>query len=207
MYCHNCGKEVYGNFCSNCRAKVLEEGLSKSKIDWTVEKNFDKLIKNPRVREIILKYANESLKKISAQEFLELADTIFESLIGVSTKKVSDLVVPIYQKLGISTGKAERKNFNQPIQQVIVKSLCSLAKNGFPVESYEGASDGLLVTAKIPSDMWTWGGDIIISIEGNNSSSEINIVVKIKGQLYDWGKSKKLINSFLLDMQNIELHT
>ena len=197
---------MFGNFCSSCGTKALEQGSFKSEIDWTVEKNFDKLIKHPEVREIILKYANESLKKNSAQEFLELADTVFESLLGVSTKKVSDLVVPIYQKLGISTGKAERKKFNQPIQQVIVKSLCSLAKNGFPIESVEGASDGFVLTAKIPSDMWSWGGDIIISTEGSNSSSEINIATKIKGQLYDWGKSKKLIDSFLLDIQNIELH-
>ena len=207
MYCHNCGKKVIGNFCSNCGTKVIggNPDPSNAKIDWTAEQELDRLIKYPEVRKEISKYANESKKRLSSQKFLELVDLTFAPLVGLSTKSLSEIIVPLYHKLGINTGKSAKRNFNQIIQEVIVKSLCSLAKNGYPLKSCELAANGIVLTAEIPSSMWTWGGNIVISIEEITPFSEITIVTKIKGQLYDWGKSKKVIKKILSDIDNIKL--
>jgi len=205
MYCHNCGKEVFGNFCSSCGSKVIGDQSSASDIDWTSERNFEKLIKYPEVRKVISKFADGSAKKTSSQQFLEWADWVMVPLAGVSVKKISTVAVPIYEKLGIRTGKSAKKTFDQPIQPMIVKTLCSLAKSGYPLKSFEAASDGIALTAEIPSDLLQWGGNIIISIEEIGTTSELTIATKIKGQFFDWGTSKKLIKNIFIDMDQIEL--
>lgn len=205
MYCHNCGKELFGNYCSNCGAKAISAAPGSEGLDWRSERNFNLLMKHPEVRKLIAKYADQASEKMSAKEFLQLVDLLFIPLAGLSTEKISSKIVPLYKSLGISTGKTASRVFTQSIQESVVKSLCSLAKRGYPLESLDGASDGVILVAKIPSDMWTWGGKVVISIREEESVSEINIATKIGGQLYDWGKSKKLIEGFILDMEGMEL--
>lgn len=205
MYCHHCGKEVFGNYCSNCGTQVMGANLSHTGTSWDTESDFDKLIHYPAVRKIISKYADESPKRTSAKAFLKLVDTAIAPIAGLSTETLAEIVVPIYEKIGISTGKSEMRQYHQSIQKVIVKSFCSLAKNGYPLDTYKKANNGIVLTATIPSDLWTWGGNIIISIEEFPSFTQVNIATKIKGQFYDWGKSKKLINKFLLDIDQIHL--
>lgn len=206
MYCQNCGKEVFGKYCSNCGTKVVAENESESDINWSLEKDFSKLVKYPEIRNLISRYAGESSKKSSAKDFLGMVDIVFAPISEFSLEKMSDIIVPIFQKIGIATGKSETRNYKQSIQQLIVKSLCSLAKNGYPLESCQKATNGTVLTATIPSDMWTWGGNIVISIEVQNSFCKIDIATKIKGQMYDWGKSKKLIQRFFIDVETIKLN-
>lgn len=204
MYCHNCGNKVIGNYCSNCGTKIKDENSSNAPTNWALEQNFDELIKYPEVRALISAYAEKSSKSLSSKEFLSLVDLAFVPIGGLSLKKLTDVIVPVYQKLGISTGKSAKEKFNQPVQLVIVKSLCSLAINGYPLESSDKAINGLVLTAKIPSDMWTWGGNILITIEDFSSYTEVNVDAKIKGQLYDWGKSKGVIKKIFSDIENIK---
>ena len=53
--------------------------------------------------------------------------------------------------------------------------------------------------------MWTWGGDIIITTEDFSSYTEVNVDAKIKGQLYDWGKSKGVIKKIFSNIENIKI--
>jgi len=173
--------------------------------NWTSEKNFEELIHYPEVRTLISQYASQSNNTLTAREFLGLADSAFDQKGESTLQKLSDVIVPLYQNLGIGTGKSAHHRFNQSMQQVIVKSLCSLVRNGYPLNSFNKAINGIALTATIPADMWTWGGSILMSIEEVQSSTVVRIDAKIKGQLYDWGKSKGVINSVLSDIQQMQL--
>ncbi len=209
MYCHNCGQKVIGKFCSHCGTQVAGGELptpSPPSGDWKTEKRFDFLPKHSDVRKMIAQFAEQSSQKISADEYLKLADLAFGSLMGgVSASKLGSVLVPIYQKTGISTGKSQTRNLRPTIQELIVKSLCALAKNGFPIESSEAAADGIVFTAKVPSDLWSWEGRLVLSIQDNDDFREVKIAVKIKGQLYDWGKSKKIIAKVFRDIETIAI--
>jgi len=205
MYCHNCGNKVIGNYCSSCGTKINGENSFNTPTNWALEQNFDELIKYPEVRALVSAYAEKSSKSLSAKEFLGLVDLAFAPIGGLSLRKLTDVMVPVYQKSGISTGKSAKEKFNQSVQLVVVKCLCSLAINGYPLESSDKAINGLVLTAKIPSDMWTWGGNILITIEDFSSYTEVNIDAKIKGQLYDWGKSKGVIKKIFSDIENMQI--
>ena len=206
MFCHDCGKKVIGNYCSYCGTKVIGEKEIEANSNWTTERNFDQLIKYPEVRKLISKYAQEATSTISAQEFLSFADLAFKPITGISSAKLADRLLPIFQKSGISTVKSTKVNLNQTIQELIIKVLCSLTKNGYPIDSTEDVHDGFIFVAQIPSDMWTWGGSIVISVEETEDLCILNIAAKIKGQIYDWGKSKKVIQKVLADIEEIELN-
>lgn len=210
MYCHNCGQKAFGNFCSHCGTKLITPEVTDSAGSvaaphWSLEKNYTQLINYPDVRNLIAGYAEQSSKKLTAEEFLGLIDIVFKPVSGISLAKMTDLLVSIYGKMGIKTGKKAKRSFELPISEVIVKALCSLAKNGYPVKTVEQAVNGLAIIAKIPSDMWTWGGDLIITIEDMDSTTLVGIHVKIKGQLMDWGKSKKVIRKIMADIEGIPL--
>jgi hypothetical protein len=74
---------------------------------------------------------------------------------GVSLQEIAQVVVPIYQKIGIKTGKSYTQQFPMTASETIVKVLCSLAKNGYALQTVEQGSNGLLLLAKLGSDIWT----------------------------------------------------
>lgn len=102
---------------------------------WSLEKNYEQLVNYPEVRKLIARYADQSSKKLTAEEFLGLIDIVFKPVSGISLAKMSDTLVLIYRKMGIKTVKKAKRSFEMPISEVIVKALCSLAKNGYPFRS------------------------------------------------------------------------
>lgn len=208
MHCPNCGALTSGNFCSDCGARLAPEEIPDHpviQLHWSSEKNYRQLINYPEVRALIARYADTSSQNLTADQIFRLVDLVVKPVFGISLKKVSDIYVPIYKKVGIKTGKSSAENFAMPAQEVIVKVLCSLAKNGYPLENMEQAVNGLVLLAKIPSDMKTWGGNAVITIEEAAAGSRVVIGVRFKGQLIDWGKSRSVINKILDDIRSIEL--
>ena len=67
------------------------------------------------------------------------------------------------------------------------------------------ANNGIVLIASIPSSMKTFGGEIIISLEEKAAETKVTVDAKIKGQLYDWGKSKSIVKALFLDIEEIEL--
>ena len=181
--------------------------IPRNQTPWSLEKDYETLINYPEVRDLVAKSARKSHKNSSAQEFLESVDFAFKLRTGFSLKTLSDVIVPIYQKIGMSTGKSAIKTVSLTVSEVIVKTLCSLVKSGYPLKATERASNGLILIARIPSDMWTWGGDLLITIEELNLKTRIAIDIKIKGQLYDWGKSKSVIKKMLSGLEELELNS
>lgn len=172
---------------------------------FALDSKYEAVLKKPEVRLLIQQFARQSSASISAEEFLKLADFAFKPVAGVSLVQITQIVVPIAQKLGIQTGKSSTHSFAMPATEVIVKLLCSLAKNGYALQTVEKGSNGLVLLAKLSSDFWTFGGDILITLEDQDSNTLVSIDVKIKGQLYDWGKSKSVIDKITGDINNISI--
>lgn len=101
---------------------------------------------------------------------------------------------------GYRTGKSQAAAFTAPIGHVIAAVLCSLARNSQAVTGIEQLEDGCVLTADIPSDRKTFGGVLTIEIGRTQHGTAVEGTATIPGQLYDWGKSKKVLATLIADV-------
>ncbi len=207
MYCQNCGAPVTGKFCSACGAKVIAPESAEKNLENVVvpESKYEALIKRDDVRNIISKYALQSPHKLTAQDYLKIIDLAYKPIPGISFSSLSETMLPMFEKLGIKTGKSFQQVININTDEVIIKVLCSLAKNGFHLNSVEQANNGIIMHATLPSNFFTWEGDMLLVVEEQNANTKLLIDVKIKGQYYDWGRSKKIITKITDDLAAIKI--
>ncbi|MGH7493487.1 MAG: zinc ribbon domain-containing protein [bacterium] len=205
MFCHQCGVEAQGAYCSHCGAKLITtaQGHEPLPQDWANEVRYDVLLRRPEVRDLIARHASQSQKRMSADDFLELCDKAFIPLAGVSLAKIGAIVQPIYAALGIKTGKTRKELFSKPVGKVLVAAISSLARHGQPLNKVEQGQDGCLLKAGIPSDMWSFAGDFLITVERREQGPSVEAVTVIKGQLYDWGKSKRILTELFNDIRDL----
>jgi hypothetical protein len=78
--------------------------------------------------------------------------------------------------------------------------LCSLARNSQAVTGTEQLEDGCILTADIPSDRKTFGGILTIEIGPTPNGTAVEATATIPGQVYDWGKSKKVLATLIADV-------
>lgn len=207
IYCPECKEKIGGNYCAECGTK----GRDKNEIDglvikkWWEEKDLKLVVENPEVQEIIKHYVAQSKKSASADVILKRIDTLFSPLTGLSLKEVADVVLPVYKKLGVKTGKSKTVYYTDVIQKTLLKTLCALVKNNYPLIEVKEAFNGIILIAEIPSDMKTFGGEVIVSLKENEAEVEVGIDAKIKGQLFDWGKSKSVVKNIHKDIEEFEL--
>ena len=205
MYCHQCGAEACGNYCSHCGAQLTtaDGTLEPAPQDWAEEIRYDVLLRQPDVRELIAHHASQSRKHMSADDFLGLCDKAFVPLVGVSLSTIGAIAQPIYTALGIRTGKTQRGSFPIPTGKVLVAALCSLARHGQSLNDVEQGQDGCLLRADIPSDMWSFAGELLVTIQRQEQSSSVEAATAIKGQLCDWGKSKRILTELFDDIRGL----
>lgn len=205
MFCHQCDAKVDGDYCSDCGAKqIIAEGGSETlPQDWADEIRYEVLLQRPDVRELIARYASQSKRHMSADDFLELCDKAFVPLTGVSLAKIAEIVQPVYAALGIKTGKMRKEIFAKPAGKVLVATICSLARHGQTLDRVEQGQDGCLLKAILPSDIWSFKGDLVITIERQKQGTSVEAVAVIKGQLFDWGKSKRILRELFDDIKGL----
>jgi hypothetical protein len=207
IYCPDCKEKIDGKYCSECGTK----GVEKSNVDglivtnWREEKDLSRIIKNQDVQVFIKQFLDKTKNTLSAEEFFERVDLLFSPLTGFSLKKLAEVTVPIYKKMGVKTSKFKIEHFDDSPQEVLIKILCSLAQHKFPIKEAKEASNGLILVAEIPSSMKTFGGEIIITLEELKGKTSVSANPIIRGQLYDWGKSKSIVKALFSDIQNIEI--
>jgi hypothetical protein len=205
MYCHQCGAKAYETYCSRCGAKLIiadsdHEALPQ---DWADEIRYEVLLRRPEIRDLIGRYTSQSQKRVSADDFLELCDKAFVPLTGVSFAKTGAIAQPIYAALGIRTGKMRKEFIPESAGKVLVAAICSLARHGQPLNKVEQGQDGCLLKAGLPSDMWSFTGDLLITIERQEQGTSVEAATVIKGQLYDWGKSKRILSELFDDIKGL----
>lgn len=204
MYCHQCGAKAIGIFCSNCgiKLKPYDINLEQPSQDWAIETRYEFILNRPEVRNLIASNVAQSHRRMSSEDFLGLCDKALVPLTGVSLAKIGVIVQPVYETLGIKTAKMRKEIFTAPVGKIIVAALCSLARHGQPLNRVEQGLDGCLLKADLPSDMWSFSGDFLITIQRNEQGSFVEATTIIKGQLFDWGKSKRILTELFNDLNN-----
>lgn len=204
MYCSNCGAEAKGNFCSKCGTPLSNATPSlntSNNNDWSEETRYEVLVKIPEIREKISRHAGMANKNFSSEEFLGFIDKIVP--LGFSIEKLGSVVQPIYSQLGIKTGKEQTEIIATPPGKVIVSTICSLARHGQVLQRVKQFDDGCLIEALLPSDMWSFEGNVLVSVRSEEIGSRVEVATMIKGQLFDWGKSKRCLETIFADIKAI----
>jgi hypothetical protein len=138
-------------------------------------------------------------KRLSGEEFLAFSDKVIP--LGLSLEKLGAVVQPIYAELGVKTGKEYSETLSSPPCTIIVSALCSLARHGQILQQVRQFEDGCLLEATIPSDMWSFEGSLYITVRKAGTGTRVDGATKIKGQLFDWGKSKRCLETLFVDIK------
>jgi hypothetical protein len=168
--------------------------------DWSDEIRYTVLLNFPEVRDRIAACAAQAKFRMTAEEFLGLCDTAFAPVAGVSIKKIATIV---HERSGVRTGKTRTELLPLPGGKIIVGVLCSLSRNGQNLRKVEQAEDGCLLEAALPSDMWSFEGDLLVTVKRNPPGTLVEAVTVIKGQLFDWGKSNRRLEKLFADLRNL----
>lgn len=217
MFCSQCGTKAEGKFCYQCGAPLAgatsqsmamtptappqagDEPLTVLPADWADEVHYETVMRVPEVRERIERHAKLAPKRVSGEDLLAIFDKVASP--NIPTQKLAAIAQPIYAALGIGTGKRRAESVNAPVGRALVRVLCSLARRGQPLRTVRQAEDGCMLEASLPSDAFALEGDLVVSIRRHGQATEVEAATRIKGQLYDWGKSKRCLNTLFEDLQ------
>lgn len=206
MFCCQCGTRAEGNFCSACGARLpgaapLPEAMPE---DWSDEIRYERLMLRPEVRDLIARHAASAIKRMTGEEFLGHCDKVLKSLPGgASLATVASVVQPVYARLGIRTGKRRTEVVARPPGKALVAVLCSLARRGRTLREVRQAQDGCVLQASLPSDLFSFEGDLLITIRRHEGGTLVEAAATVKGQLFDWGKSRRCLNELFEDLGTV----
>ncbi len=201
MYCSNCGSRVGGDFCSACGQALLAtvaKPAESAPIDWPNEIHYERLLSVPEVRDRIAAAAGLYRKQISGEQFLEAFDKLVP--MGVSMEKIVTMAQPIYSRLGINTTKSQSMQLNMPPGQVLVGVLCAMAKHGNELKQVDQGEDRCLLHSTIPSSLYSFSGDLCVSVQRKGAATHIEANTRIPGQKFDWGKSQRLLDNLFVSI-------
>jgi hypothetical protein len=179
------------------RGEVIE--VADRVEDWETEVRYEAIVRFPNIRAIIERHAAQAPKRMSGEQFLQIAEKVLPQ--PVPLDKVALIAQPIYASLGIATGKERMQVIEAPVGRVIVRILCSLARHGQTLRGVKQAADGCFFEAVLPSDFRSFEGDMLVTVRRREWKTEVTSATKIKGQLFDWGKSRRSLDEFFADLQ------
>ncbi|REK09830.1 MAG: hypothetical protein DWQ37_17095 [Planctomycetota bacterium] len=210
MFCSECGKSAQGKFCCHCgsplvvAATLLQPGESTPvAIDWDHEVRYELLMRDPQVRAAVDAHARQAPKRMSAEQFLALADKLVPQ--PVSMEGMAAIAQPLWAKLGVRTGKNLTAQLEAPVARVIVRALCSLAHRGQPLRDVSQGEHGVSLEAELPSDLWSMAGSLHVSLWRSRRGTGVSASTKIDGQWIDWGKSRRCLEQLIHDLRQIDL--
>lgn len=206
MYCHHCGVKASGNFCSSCGARLASPETPAPSLPlsvaWEDEVRYDLLIQCPGVRERLARHAAQARKGLSGEAFLQICDKLFEPIAGIPVAKVASIAAPILDRAGIRTGKTRKEVLPRRLGEVLVAALCSLAQHGQALKQVHQGEDGCVLEAAIPSDVWSFEGKLILSVQRRQEQTRVEAATTIPGQLFDWGKSTRCLERLFADLES-----
>jgi hypothetical protein len=173
---------------------------------WQDEVRYDLLLQIPEVRERIAAATASAKKRLTGEEFLELAEKALEPLLhGVPVSKVAALVQPLYARLGIGTSKSRSETLPTRAGETIIAAVCSLAAAGMAIKQAQQAEDGCILLAEIPSDWRSFAGELAVAIHRQAGGTHVEALAKIGGQLYDWGKNQQALERLFRDLRLVRI--
>jgi hypothetical protein len=203
VYCSECGQAACGKFCSSCGSPLSATAANAvvsadGEPDWEHEVRYEEILKFPGVRETIERHARQARKRMTGEQFLALADKVVP--LGVSMEGLTAIAQPLYARLGIKTGKERTQQVRAPVGKVLVGVLCSLARNGQTLRAVTQGTDGCLLEAALPSDLFSLEGELLVGVHRDGTQAQVSAATHIRGQLYDWGKSNRCLETLFSDV-------
>lgn len=208
MFCSECGKSASGKFCCHCgtplsagsaAAEIVEAAIV---IDWDREVSYETLMRDAEVRKAIDAHAKLAKKRMSAEQFLALADKLVPQ--PVSMEGLAAIAQPLALKLGLRTGKELTGQVDAPLARVIVRALCSLARQGQGLRNVVQGEQGCSLEAELPSDLFSAAGSLHVSLWREGMRTGVAASTNIDGQWMDWGKSRRCLDQLLSDLKQNE---
>jgi hypothetical protein len=170
-------------------------------VDWSHTVDYQSLLKVPEVRDRIARSGVGVHRRLSGERFLELCDLALKPFAdGLPLATLAQCAQPLYAKLGVKTGKERRENFSRPAGLVLVDVLCSLSAHDRPVNKVHQLTDGCLIEATLPSDIFSFEGELHVAVQREASQTGVEARTLIKGQRYDWGKSRRSLDELFADL-------
>jgi hypothetical protein len=212
MFCSECGKEASGKFCWSCGQPLKQPGVQLAVVsqtteavpaptDWSGVTDYQVLLAIPEVRERIACHGALCKKKLSGEEFLECCDKFAGALTGgVPLTLIAKISQPISERLGFKTGKLRREQLAERPGNVLVALLCSLAQNGQKLLDIKQLASGCTLQAALPSDIWSLKGDLLLTVLAQGNLTIVEASTTIHGQVYDWGKSNRLLDRLFTEL-------
>jgi hypothetical protein len=220
MYCSECGVKGTGKFCTACGNRLAAgDGPGGSAgggaeqrgrdadydptvvlaIDWSDLIDYEQLISIPAVRDRIARAAAQSKKRLTGEEILDLYGKAMDKLTGVPLpmSALAGLAQSAYAKMGVKTGKSLAAVFAIPPGEVLTRVLCHHAKNGRTLRDVQQLSDGCIVKAALPSDLFALEGHLIVAVVRQGRATRVEAHTDIPGQMFDWGKSTRCLEGLL----------
>jgi hypothetical protein len=173
-------------------------------VDWSNTIDYETLLGNAEVRDLIARSAAQSKKSMTGEEFLETYGNALGKLAGLPVSlpmsSIAHFAQSTYAKMGIKTGKSRRRLIAKPAGVVMVSVLCSLARHGRTLRGAHQLTDGCILVASLPSDLFALEGDLVIAIGRSEKGTQVEARTEIRGQLFDWGKSARCLDALFADL-------
>jgi hypothetical protein len=158
---------------------------------------------HPEVRARIEAVTGANPKGISAEQFYKYARPVM-MITGAGPapplQMIKDISLPISAKLGMKTSRDVTQGFRNTFGETLAAVLCSLASRSQPVEHITDAANGCIIRSKMLSSIWSWEGDLIITLETQEAGTLLKGGITVPGQLSDMGQSKRVLNMLIEDV-------
>jgi hypothetical protein len=208
MFCSECGAKASGKFCSACGHRLRPDSsideIIVLTVDWSNTIDYETLLGIAEVRDLIARSAAQSKKSITGEEFLEMYGKALGKLAGLPVSlpmtSIAHFAQSTYAKMGVKTGKSRSEFIAKPPGVVMVSVLCSLARNGRTLRGAHQLSDGCVLVAALPSDLFALEGDLVIAIGRSAKGTQVEARTEIRGQLFDWGKSTRCLDALFAEL-------
>lgn len=104
----------------------------------------------------------------------------------------------IGQGLGLKSTKQEERSFSYPYPLLVRSLILALANQRQEVRTMLDTPRGAFVEADLPKDFFSLGGTLQFDIiEESPLLCRVIAATEIKGQMFDWGKGKRVMNAVL----------
>jgi hypothetical protein len=208
MFCSHCGAAARDKFCSHCGRALLaivrpdEPAAPASAIEWQSVVEYETVVSVPAVRDRIARAAAQAKRRMTGEQFLDLCGKPLGSLTGVPLpwSSIAQFARSVYANLGIKTGKSREAAFTLPPGEAMVAVLCWLARTGRTLRAAHQLTDGCLLKASLPSDLFALEGDLLVSVGRAGRGAKVSATIEIEGQAFDWGKSTRCLDELFADL-------
>ncbi len=226
MFCTQCGKAAAPEhvFCAGCGTRLVRETAAPMGLmaaasefaaapepapnwtgeDWRETTNYRAVLGHPEVKALIAEAAKANKAGMSADEFMKLAQPVLNASGsgGVPLKLITEIVTPIYAKMGVKIGKDTKNGYATAFGRVLAAILCSLASRSQTLVAIQEGTDGCVVQAEIPSSLTTGKGKLSLTLERKAEGTLVASAVVFEGQSSDWGRSKRVLDDLHQDILN-----